>query len=677
MKKTFREIVALMLVAGLTAAGTGCGNTVKPDDSTVTQDTGDTETVTSDNATSVSSSSEQPQTVRVKITDNGKPIADFDEFVNGEWKKEQEDIGSDMVLPTYDEGNDLWNGISDILKKTDKEKLSEDDGIYKLVTMYSEIADSADASERLETMREYLATIEKVQTLDDLYDLYRNERYYVMNDILKFAVDPNDGGYVVLIWSPSYPWRESQSPPTEDEAGAGILFYQVMEDLGYSKDETRGIAENALKVADKIDECWKKMEQQERIYCMTKAKCKEEGVTFPVIEILGDQYAEFCPKGFNPKLDGFWSAIDCVEFFNELYVSENMQMLKDFHLACAVYYLGIVADMPRYEQFYGIDHNMIAEAYLRKRAEELLVSEYAGRNVKSETIEQCEEMMEEVKLSLRTIIDEAQWLGLHGKEQAKSKVLRIRVSYSGDTAVNDFSDIELTGNTLEDYISMYVSADHFLKSQTALEDEAREIFGMNDYDINAHYNGEYNAVVFTTGMIEYFQNAGDMSYEERLGLVGYTMAHELGHAYDAEGSQYNSKGWNEPWMTDEELAAYNEKTQKIAEFFDGRKTEYDKTIDGELIMNETFADLMAMECCLRILAQKEDPDYDAFFRSYARNRTAYYTEEGMENALKDSHLPGKDRVNLVLAQFDKFYEIYDIDENSPYFVKEEDRLPVF
>ena len=40
-------------------------------------------------------------------------------------------------------------------------------------------------------------------------------------------------------------------------------------------------------------------------------------------------------------------------------------------------------------------------------------------------------------------------------------------------------------------------------------------------------------------------------------------------------------------------------------------------------------------------------------------------------------MPGNLRVNCILYQFDEFYEVYDIDENSPYYVKSEDRFKVF
>ena len=86
---------------------------------------------------------------------------------------------------------------------------------------------------------------------------------------------------------------------------------------------------------------------------------------------------------------------------------------------------------------------------------------------------------------------------------------------------------------------------------------------------------------------------------------------------------------------------------------------------------------MAVRCCLKILEQKENPDYDLFFRTYVRINAHYITEQGIDSAVADGHLIGKERVNHILGQFDKFYEVYDIDENSPYYVPEDKRLSVF
>ena len=43
----------------------------------------------------------------------------------------------------------------------------------------------------------------------------------------------------------------------------------------------------------------------------------------------------------------------------------------------------------------------------------------------------------------------------------------------------------------------------------------------------------------------------------------------------------------------------------------------------------------------------------------------------------DSHSPNKVRNNIVLAQFDKFYETYEIKENDKMYIKPEDRIQIW
>lgn len=45
--------------------------------------------------------------------------------------------------------------------------------------------------------------------------------------------------------------------------------------------------------------------------------------------------------------------------------------------------------------------------------------------------------------------------------------------------------------------------------------------------------------------------------------------------------------------------------------------------------------------------------------------------------MKDTHLPFTIRTNCIPAQFDEFYETYDVDPDSPYYVPEEKRLDIF
>ena len=113
------------------------------------------------------------------------------------------------------------------------------------------------------------------------------------------------------------------------------------------------------------------------------------------------------------------------------------------------------------------------------------------------------------------------------------------------------------------------------------------------------------------------------------------------------------------------------------DFYDGKDGGFRRTISGSGTLQENCADLLAMQICLTLLSQREDPDYDLFFRTVAERTTMYLTEDNVDYYVDDSHLTGKLRIDYIFGMFDKFYEIYDIDPNSPYYVREQDRLRVF
>ncbi len=85
-----------------------------------------------------------------------------------------------------------------------------------------------------------------------------------------------------------------------------------------------------------------------------------------------------------------------------------------------------------------------------------------------------------------------------------------------------------------------------------------------------------------------------------------------------------------------------------------------------------------MKCILGIAAGKPDFDYDAFFRAYADlwcskmtpYMAAYYAEE-------DVHPLKYLRINVVLQQFDEFYDTYGIEEGDNMYLAPEDRIQIW
>ena len=86
----------------------------------------------------------------------------------------------------------------------------------------------------------------------------------------------------------------------------------------------------------------------------------------------------------------------------------------------------------------------------------------------------------------------------------------------------------------------------------------------------------------------------------------------------------------------------------------------------------------SMKCMLAIAKERENFNYNAFFRQFAR----VWRTKMLPNALiiavtTDSHPLGCLRTNVTLQQFEEFYETYGIQPGDGMYLAPEDRIAVW
>lgn len=164
-----------------------------------------------------------------------------------------------------------------------------------------------------------------------------------------------------------------------------------------------------------------------------------------------------------------------------------------------------------------------------------------------------------------------------------------------------------------------------------------------------------------------------------LGTVGATIGHEITHAFDTDGSDYNAIGMYENWWTDEDRANFNARAARVAEkigtiyVLDGYRS------NGELILVEAVADLGGIALSLDIASRIDAFDYDLFFTSGAKPWFCVNPDRDTAIELydRDTHPADYVRCNFSLQQFDKFYEVYGIVEGDWMYVSPDSRVTVW
>ena len=101
-------------------------------------------------------------------------------------------------------------------------------------------------------------------------------------------------------------------------------------------------------------------------------------------------------------------------------------------------------------------------------------------------------------------------------------------------------------------------------------------------------------------------------------------------------------------------------------------------MNGEQTLGENIADIGGMACALEALGKTENPDYDAFFRAYARGWLKCTTRERAGSLAEiDEHSSSNLRVNRVLSNFQEFYDTYNINEGDGMFAAPTERITIW
>jgi len=207
------------------------------------------------------------------------------------------------------------------------------------------------------------------------------------------------------------------------------------------------------------------------------------------------------------------------------------------------------------------------------------------------------------------------------------------------------------------------------------------------FEVNAYYYNEGNRLIIPAGILNYPFYDIESSDGWNFGGIGATIGHEITHAFDMDGKDYDENGNNAPWWTAQDNRNYNQKIKNIIALFN--KTRYfGQSINGTLTLSENIADLGGMALALSALkarlvrkqTSKEDYKKEVcnFFISYAVSwRTKEKRKKAIQSLITDMHSPPQARVNNIVRQFDDWYDCFDIEPGNPLYTAPHERIRIF
>ena len=307
---------------------------------------------------------------------------------------------------------------------------------------------------------------------------------------------------------------------------------------------------------------------------------------------------------------------------------------------------------------------------------EALGQAYVAKYFSPEAKQAALKIVEEVEAAMQNEIQALPWMGATTKEQALTKLHAIRNKIGYPDKWRDYSSLEI------------VRGDEIGNSQRASWFEFRRWLAkigqpvdhtewdMSPPTVNADYDPQKNDINFPAGVLQppLFSALSDAA--PNYGDTGATMGHELTHAFDDEGSQFDAHGNLRNWWTDADRKEFEQRAQCVVDQYSGYTIIDNIKITGKLTNGEDLADLGGT--LLAYLAWKEDtknqklepldaltPD-QRFFVAYGQSWCSNERDEDKRlRAITDPHSPEKYRANGVVSNMKEFREAFGCKAGQP------------
>lgn len=321
-----------------------------------------------------------------------------------------------------------------------------------------------------------------------------------------------------------------------------------------------------------------------------------------------------------------------------------------------------------------------AERYLPDYLGQLYVEKFFDESTKQE----IEGMIQDFLTVYETKIRAADWMSGATKEKAiqKLKMLQIQVGYP-----NEWQDIlqpvsilgaEAGQNHLLTNVFELEKANNRIDREKLSKPVDKTEWSMPVFAANAAYIPSKNTIAFPAGILQapFYDKVAPKA--RNLGSIGAVIAHEISHAFDSAGSQYDENGNAVDWWLPEDHQRFNERCKKIIAAYDGIEVGDGVQNDGKLTLIENIADLGGVSCSLVVLSKEETPDYATFFKAWASLWKESITPEGMQYySTVDIHSRNKVRVNRTLSNFEEFYEAFGIQEGDGMYIPPDKRVSLW
>jgi putative endopeptidase len=314
---------------------------------------------------------------------------------------------------------------------------------------------------------------------------------------------------------------------------------------------------------------------------------------------------------------------------------------------------------------------------------ELYVKKYFNEDAKKRVLD----LVNNLQKAFENRIDQLDWMSAVTKIEAKEKLYAITKKIGYPEVWRPYDAEIQKGTYFENIVALNKNAYDYNTAKLELPPN-RDEWGTTPATVTAYYNPPLNEIVFPAGILQfpYFDITADDAVN--YGGIGMVIGHELTHAFDDQGAQFDKDGNVKNWWTEEDYTKFEAKTQQMVDRYSSFTVLDTLHIKGALTVGENTADNGGISIAYDAFKLTEQGKGDVkiqgftadqrFFLSIARIWRVKTREAYLRNYINtNSHSPAIWRVNGPLMNFAPFYDAFDVQSGEKNYKSVSERIKIW
>jgi putative endopeptidase len=285
-------------------------------------------------------------------------------------------------------------------------------------------------------------------------------------------------------------------------------------------------------------------------------------------------------------------------------------------------------------------------------------------------------------------IDTLDWMGSATRAEARTKLAKLTTKIGYPDRWRDYSKLDIVRG---DLIGNVMRANRFEYERNVAKlgkPIDRSEWFMTPQTVNAYYNPKMNEIVFPAAYLQppFFIPTADDAIN--YGDVGATIGHEISHAFDDEGSQFDGDGNLRDWWTKDDRRRFKAKTKALVAQYNAYSPLSGYHVNGELTLGENIADISGLAIAYKAyrisLAGSDASTIDGltgdqrFFIGYALSWEDKARDAEVIRRIKvDPHAPEQFRCNGALVNQSAFDAAFGVTPRDKMYLPPDKRVVIW